>query len=46
MARSARQGKTDENVICIAGDAALTNGITYEALNNIKATTSASLTSQ
>src|SRR6266403_670875 len=33
------QGKTDENVICIAGDAALTNGITYEALNNIKATT-------
>ena len=30
--------KTDENVVCIAGDAALTNGITYEALNNIKTT--------
>ncbi|HXI83019.1 MAG TPA: 1-deoxy-D-xylulose-5-phosphate synthase [Verrucomicrobiae bacterium] len=39
MAAARDQGKTDENVICIAGDAALTNGITYEALNNIKATT-------
>jgi len=39
MAAARDHGKTDENVICIAGDAALTNGITYEALNNIKATT-------
>jgi 1-deoxy-D-xylulose-5-phosphate synthase len=39
MAAARDRGKTDENVICIAGDAALTNGITYEALNNIKATT-------
>src|ERR1700689_254605 len=39
MAAARDHGKTDENVVCIAGDAALTNGITYEALNNIKATT-------
>ena len=26
---------TDENVVCIFGDAALTNGISFEALNNI-----------
>src|SRR6266446_488770 len=39
MAAARDHGKTDENVICIAGDAALTNGITYEALNNIKTTT-------
>jgi len=31
--------RTDENVICIFGDAALTNGISYEALNNIAHTT-------
>jgi len=31
--------RTDENVICIFGDAALTNGISYEALNNIATTT-------
>src|SRR5436309_7701232 len=31
--------RTDENVICIFGDAALTNGISYEALNNIANTT-------
>ncbi len=30
---------TDENVVCIFGDAALTNGISYEALNNISSTT-------
>src|SRR5262245_13932560 len=30
---------TDENVISIFGDAALTNGISYEALNNIAHTT-------
>lgn len=30
---------TDEHIVCIAGDAALTNGITYEALNNIAITT-------
>ncbi len=30
---------TDENVVCIFGDAALTNGISYEALNNIANTT-------
>jgi len=31
--------KSDENVVCIFGDAALTNGISYEALNNIANTT-------
>jgi 1-deoxy-D-xylulose-5-phosphate synthase len=31
--------KTDENVVCIFGDAALTNGISFEALNNISHTT-------
>ncbi len=30
---------TDENVVCIFGDAALTNGISFEALNNIAHTT-------
>jgi 1-deoxy-D-xylulose-5-phosphate synthase len=30
---------TDENVVCIFGDAALTNGISFEALNNISQTT-------
>ena len=39
MAAARDHGKTDEHVVCIAGDAALTNGITYEALNNIKTTT-------
>lgn len=33
-----KQG-TDENVVCIFGDAALTNGVSYEALNNIAGTT-------
>src|ERR1039457_2431667 len=30
---------SDENVVCIFGDAALTNGISFEALNNIAHTT-------
>jgi len=30
---------SDENVVCIFGDAALTNGISYEAMNNIASTT-------
>jgi len=33
------QRGTDENVVCIFGDAALTNGISFEALNNIAHTT-------
>src|SRR6266850_5741190 len=36
-ARDQRSG--DENVVSIFGDAALTNGITFEALNNIAQTT-------
>lgn len=36
-ARDLRGG--DENVVCIFGDAALTNGISFEALNNIAHTT-------
>jgi len=31
---------SDEHVVCIVGDAALTNGISYEALNNIAVSTS------
>jgi len=30
---------TDENVVCVFGDAALTNGISFEAMNNISHTT-------
>src|SRR6185369_4940621 len=30
---------TDENIVCIFGDAALTNGVSFEALNNIGHTT-------
>src|SRR6266704_4187518 len=30
---------TDEHVVCIFGDAALTNGISFEALNNVSHTT-------
>jgi len=30
---------TNENIVCIFGDAALTNGITFEALNNLAHTT-------
>jgi len=33
-----RSGGT-EHVVCVIGDAALTNGITYEALNNVAQTT-------
>src|SRR5580700_10569882 len=33
------QRGSDENVVCIFGDAALTNGISFEALNNIAHTT-------
>src|SRR5579884_4079667 len=39
MAAARDQMGTDENVVCIFGDAALTNGISYEALNNIAHTT-------
>jgi len=34
------QRGTDENVVAIFGDAALTNGISFEALNNVAQTTS------
>ena len=30
---------TDENIVCIFGDAALTNGISFEAINNLSCTT-------
>jgi 1-deoxy-D-xylulose-5-phosphate synthase len=33
------QRGSDENVVCIFGDAALTNGISFEALNNLAHTT-------
>ena len=39
MAAARDKRGTDENVVCIFGDAALTNGISYEALNNIGHTT-------
>ncbi len=39
MAAARDLGGTDEHVVCILGDAALTNGITFEALNNIAQTT-------
>lgn len=39
MCAARDQKKTDENVVCIFGDAALTNGISFEALNNIGHTT-------
>jgi 1-deoxy-D-xylulose-5-phosphate synthase len=39
MAAARDQRGTDENVVCIFGDAALTNGISFEALNNIAHTT-------
>lgn len=35
MAAGRDKAGTDEHVVCVMGDAALTNGITYEALNNI-----------
>ena len=39
MAAARDKRGSDENVVCIFGDAALTNGISFEALNNIGATT-------
>jgi 1-deoxy-D-xylulose-5-phosphate synthase len=39
MAAARDQKGTDENVVAIFGDAALTNGISFEALNNIAHTT-------
>ncbi|MDQ6632604.1 MAG: 1-deoxy-D-xylulose-5-phosphate synthase [Verrucomicrobiota bacterium] len=39
MAAARDQKGTNENVVCIFGDAALTNGISFEALNNIAHTT-------
>ena len=39
MAAARDKKGTDENVFCIFGDAALTNGISFEALNNIAHTT-------
>ena len=39
MAAARDKRGTDENVVCIFGDAALTNGISFEALNNISHTT-------
>src|SRR5260221_1208246 len=39
IAAARDQRGTDENVVAIFGDAALTNGISFEALNNISHTT-------
>src|ERR1041384_258508 len=39
MAAARDRRGSDENVVCIFGDAALTNGISFEALNNISHTT-------
>src|SRR5512146_3313682 len=39
MCAARDQKKSDENVVCIFGDAALTNGISFEGLNNIGLTT-------
>jgi 1-deoxy-D-xylulose-5-phosphate synthase len=39
MAAARDQMRSDENVVAIFGDAALTNGISFEALNNIAHTT-------
>jgi 1-deoxy-D-xylulose-5-phosphate synthase len=39
MAAARDKRGSDENIVCIFGDAALTNGISYEALNNIGHTT-------
>src|SRR5438552_2215864 len=39
MCAARDQRGTEENVVCIFGDAALTNGISFEALNNIAYTT-------
>ena len=39
MCAARDQRKSDEHVVCIFGDAALTNGVSFEALNNIAHTT-------
>jgi len=39
MCAARDQRKTGEHVVCVFGDAALTNGISFEALNNIAHTT-------
>jgi 1-deoxy-D-xylulose-5-phosphate synthase len=39
MAAARDKKGTDENIVCIFGDAALTNGISFEALNNLGHTT-------
>jgi 1-deoxy-D-xylulose-5-phosphate synthase len=39
MAAARDKNGTDENIVCIFGDAALTNGISFEALNNLGHTT-------
>jgi 1-deoxy-D-xylulose-5-phosphate synthase len=39
MAAARDKAGTNEHVVCVLGDAALTNGITLEALNNIKHST-------
>jgi 1-deoxy-D-xylulose-5-phosphate synthase len=39
MCAARDQKKSNEHVVCIFGDAALTNGISFEALNNIGHTT-------
>lgn len=39
MCAARDQRGSDENVVCVFGDAALTNGISFEALNNISVTT-------
>ena len=39
MCAARDQRGTDENVVCVFGDAALTNGVSFEALNNIGHTT-------
>ena len=39
MAAARDKRGSDENIVCIFGDAALTNGISFEALNNMAHTT-------
>jgi 1-deoxy-D-xylulose-5-phosphate synthase len=39
MCAARDQRKSDETVVCIFGDAALTNGVSFEGLNNIAHTT-------
>src|SRR5690349_6529168 len=39
MAAARDKKGTDENIVCIFGDAALTNGISFEAMNNVSHTT-------